>query len=421
MAIDAVERFGEVVKDNPELKNNPALAPLRKALLKEPQAFFAKLRDQLQASRDTAATSLMRLADASLGLGLLTDEIGDKEDALRAFQESLALRERLANNTPQRPDLVLPVVQTLIKIGNLQVMTSRPIEAMASYERARSKAESLVRADPSRVDFHDALASVNLRIGVLHGGTGRQTEALAALEQERGRYERLVAEDPANKAFPIALADALNKLATLRAEMGQLVEAMAAFTKASMISDRLVAEQPENLEVLAQSASLVFQIGQAELRMGRWTEALARYGKAYEVYERLVQANPSNTAFLGELANVQRNIGRTQVSMRNLSQAMASLRPLGRVVRATRWRRPDQHRVPPGAGHQLPRYRPGPESARAESRGDGLAQTVSRDSGTSGSRQPDDDPISERGARKFRSDWRTPPQRRSDRRGDGDL
>ena len=51
MAIDAVKRFGDVVRETPELKNNPALAPLRARLLKEPQAFFKRLRDRLQADK----------------------------------------------------------------------------------------------------------------------------------------------------------------------------------------------------------------------------------------------------------------------------------------------------------------------------------------------------------------------------------
>ena len=51
MAIDAVKRFGDVVRETPELKNDPALAPLRARLLKEPQAFFKRLRDRLQADR----------------------------------------------------------------------------------------------------------------------------------------------------------------------------------------------------------------------------------------------------------------------------------------------------------------------------------------------------------------------------------
>jgi len=78
MAIDAVRRYGDVVRETPELKNNPSLGKLRGKLLKEPQAFFKKLRDRLRADRETTPDSLHRLAEASFDLGQLTDEIGDK-------------------------------------------------------------------------------------------------------------------------------------------------------------------------------------------------------------------------------------------------------------------------------------------------------------------------------------------------------
>jgi hypothetical protein len=43
MAIDAVRHFGDVVRETPELKKNPFLAPLRSKFLKEPQAFYKRL------------------------------------------------------------------------------------------------------------------------------------------------------------------------------------------------------------------------------------------------------------------------------------------------------------------------------------------------------------------------------------------
>ena len=87
MAIDAVKRFRDSVADEPELKNTPALDGLRKRLLKEPLTFFRALRDRFQADGDARTESLARLADASYDLGHLTDEIGDKQDALIAYQE----------------------------------------------------------------------------------------------------------------------------------------------------------------------------------------------------------------------------------------------------------------------------------------------------------------------------------------------
>ena len=85
-AIEAVKRFRDAVAEEPKLKNNTELEDLRKRLLKEPLAFFKSLREQLQADNDTRPEALERLGNAAFELGKLTNEIGDKQDALQAFR-----------------------------------------------------------------------------------------------------------------------------------------------------------------------------------------------------------------------------------------------------------------------------------------------------------------------------------------------
>jgi hypothetical protein len=97
-AIAAVKQFGDAVAKEPELKKNPALEALRKRLMKEPLAFFRALRDRLQADQATTPESLARLASASFDLGSLTYEIGNRQDALAAFQESQTIRQKLADH-----------------------------------------------------------------------------------------------------------------------------------------------------------------------------------------------------------------------------------------------------------------------------------------------------------------------------------
>src|SRR5262249_24387970 len=79
-AIEAVKGFRDAVTGNAELKNTPALEGLRKALLKEPLAFFGGLRQRLQADRSTRPEALARLAEVIHDYAHLTDEIGDKRD-----------------------------------------------------------------------------------------------------------------------------------------------------------------------------------------------------------------------------------------------------------------------------------------------------------------------------------------------------
>src|SRR5262249_35819244 len=90
-AIDAVKRFGEVIAEEPLLKDTRDLVDLRNPLLQEPLTFFRSLRERLQADRDTRPEAVARLARACHELGFLTDEIGDEQDALTGLRESVAI------------------------------------------------------------------------------------------------------------------------------------------------------------------------------------------------------------------------------------------------------------------------------------------------------------------------------------------
>ncbi len=137
-AIDAVKKFRDAVAKEPMLRNNPSLEELRKRLLKEPLAFFRVLREQLVADRDTRPASLERLAMASVDLGQLINEIGDKQDALRADEDALPILERLARENPSVKEIDAHLAASHENIGNLQHEMGLLAKALASLEQARS-------------------------------------------------------------------------------------------------------------------------------------------------------------------------------------------------------------------------------------------------------------------------------------------
>src|SRR5262249_35116078 len=132
-AIDAVKSFGDAVTDSSELKNNRGLESLRKELLKRPLEFFKSPRDQLQAARDTSPQALARLAGASFDLGILTNEIGDTQDALIAHWNALAIRQKLADANPTVTAFQSGVADSHNRIGILLSHTGKTVEAMKSY------------------------------------------------------------------------------------------------------------------------------------------------------------------------------------------------------------------------------------------------------------------------------------------------
>ncbi len=214
-AIEAVRRYGDVVRDTRELKDTPSLAKLRATLLKEPQVFFKELRNRLQADQETTPESLARLATASFDLGDLTKDIGDKEDALRAYEESMAIRQRLARENPSVTAFQIELAASHNNIGVLQSETGRPAEAIESHERALAIRERLARENPSVAQVQLNLARSYNNLGLVQSETGRPVEAMASYTQARAIQERLARENPSVTAFQRELAASHNNIGNL--------------------------------------------------------------------------------------------------------------------------------------------------------------------------------------------------------------
>ena len=234
MAIDAVKRFGDVVRETPELKNNPALAPLRSKLLKEPQAFFKRLRDRLQADRGDDARVARPPGDGEFRPGRAhrrDRRQGGRPASLRGIAGdpgAAGAREPVGHPVPERPGQepqqhrqprkcdgpnsrgagVLHERARAIRSGWQREPVGHPVPErpghcyhnIGLHQRDNGPAgggDGVVRAGP-----HDPRAAVRARtrrsssseanlarshnsIGNLQIETGRPAEALASYEQAR--------------------------------------------------------------------------------------------------------------------------------------------------------------------------------------------------------------------------------------------
>ncbi len=309
MAIDAVRRYGDVVGENRELKTNPGLAKLRATLLNEPQAFFQRLRDRLQADRETTPRSLARLAEATYALGYITNEIGDKEEALRAFEESLRIREKLATENRSDAALQSDLAASHYSVGMLLGLTGRPVEGLASCELARTIIEPLARQNPSDTQRQKELARYCNGIGLLESKTGRLAEALESHERTREIQEQLCRENPAATDNRSALAGSYKNIGLIQIEMGSLSEAAASYQKAHAIWEGLARENPGVIEFEGDLAGSDYAIGALENRTGQPARSLESYKRARAIQEKLVSENPAVTEFQQQLVLTLNGIG----------------------------------------------------------------------------------------------------------------
>jgi tetratricopeptide (TPR) repeat protein len=287
-AIDAVKRFRDAVADNPMLKNSPELEDLRKTLLKEPLAFFKSLREQLQADNDTRPEALARLAAAAFDLGYLTDEIGDKPDAIRAYDAAREIFERLARDHPAVTAYAQDLARTHNNLGNLLATTGDPAGARRAYEAAREIFERLARDHPEMPGYASALGATLNNLAMLDLAARRWLPARALLKQAITWQKQALAANLRHPEYRQSLgmhlrnliqaADALGNDAEIADAWRELAELAASDPARAVLETRLAAviggETPrDNAERLAL-AQRAYDTQRYALAARLWGEAL---------------------------------------------------------------------------------------------------------------------------------------------------
>jgi serine/threonine-protein kinase len=327
MAINAVDRFRDVVVEEPELKNNPALEALRKKLLKEPLAFFKSLREQLQATNDSRPTALARLANAAHDYAHLSDEIGNIQDSLTAHAESLAAWEKIAREHPANPDCQYGLARIENCRANMLVRTGHSDQALTSYSKAQAIHERLAIENPRVVRHQVALAISQSNIGTLQSRTGQAEEALASYGKALAIYERLARENPAEAEPYIDYeAQLYQNLGRVQRETGRYYVALASYQKAIAIDERLARGNPSDTKYLHDLAESYVGLGVLQIDVGDVQAALDSYHKALEIQERLARENGRVIGFQQAVANNHNDIGVLQGKMNRREQALDSFR-----------------------------------------------------------------------------------------------
>lgn len=301
-AIAAVKRFGDTVANNPELKNSLGLHSLRKALLKEPLGFFKSLKGRLEENRSTQKDSLARLAAAADDLGFLTREIGDKQDALIAYEDAKTIWERLAREHPSTIEFQNELAASQRDLGSLLGETGKPQEAIQANQQAIRILEKLVKDNPTETEFQCDLAGTQNNLGGLLTETGQPEAALAAYEAARKIRQKLVRENPEVAEFQFALAQSYNNLGTLFSEIGLSDDAMRSYLEAKRIQKKLARENPTIFQFDYDLANSLLNLGGLFLESNQLPDALAAYEESKEIFRRLAQENPTNSEYSNSLA-----------------------------------------------------------------------------------------------------------------------
>jgi tetratricopeptide (TPR) repeat protein len=139
------------------------------------------------------------------GLAVAYDEVGNVlvaqgklSEALQAYRDSLAIRERLAKADPGNAGWQRELSVSYIKVGEVLVAQGKLSEALQGYRDSLAITERLAKADPGNAGWQRDLAVSHANLAWTHLKLGEAPEALIELRKGREIMARLVAISPTN-------------------------------------------------------------------------------------------------------------------------------------------------------------------------------------------------------------------------------
>ena len=300
-ACAAVEDYLTTISENRLLKSPlPGLQPLRKELLATALKYYEDFVSRHQ--DDTGLRS--DLAAATLRVGEITDQIGSKEEALKAFQRALSIYESLdrADRSHSSRSYRAGQSRCLVRMAMIEAIQGKGALSLSTFKRALGLLGQLHREQPGDPETRADLALANHYMALRLGYQGSPAESLRHLQVAIDLRKKLAEEFPNQLSYRVDLALSLNNLAQALSFNGQTTKAFASVRSANVIQRALVKEHPDEPQLRHTLALSTRGMATILVTLGRWQESKPLFVESEEIMSRIVAENPAVTEFRRVLA-----------------------------------------------------------------------------------------------------------------------
>ena len=247
---------------------------------------------------------------------------GNLEAALKAYQDSLAIREKLAAQDPSNTEWQRDLSVSFNKIGDVQRARGNLDAALEAYGDGLAIAEKLAAQDPSNTEWQRDLSVSFNQIGDVQRARGNLDAALKAYQDSLAIREKLAAQDPSNSRVAARPLGQLRGSATCSARRAIWTRALRP-TRTGSPSPRSWPRRTRatpNGSATSRSAST--RSATCRARGAIWTARSRPTGTALAIREKLAAQDPSNTGWQRDLSVSFERIGDVQSAQGNLEAAL---------------------------------------------------------------------------------------------------
>ena len=178
---------------------------------------------------------------------------GDLALALKAYQNSLAIAEKLAGADPSNSSWQHDHSVTFNKVGNVFNSQGNLASALKAFQNSLTIRDKLAAADPSNSQWQRDLSVSFNNIGDVFSSQGDLAAAFKAYQNSLAIIDKLTAANPSNSQWQRDLSVSYNNLGNVFSSQGDLVAALKAYQNSLAIAEKLAAANPSNTVLAARS------------------------------------------------------------------------------------------------------------------------------------------------------------------------
>jgi serine/threonine protein kinase/tetratricopeptide (TPR) repeat protein len=319
-----LDRFATRLVD--QLEAIPGAEGVRQQLLEDSIDYYR------QFASEAAEEPLLQteLAIAYSKLGGLSDEIGDRQQALASHKKAVALWEESAARDSHNEECARNLARARNDIGQLLAEMGQLAEARQWLDKANALQQSLLVQNPVNAELQAEIAATRTNLGLVLTQLGARGDAAKEFAGAIAIQQPLADSAKASESALRSLAATYNNYALLHSVANPKVAADA-YQKALAIQLKLVKDHSINRLYQGDLARTYSNLGFLASQQKTWKKAELCYTDAIRIQENLVKMSPLAGAYRRDLAISYNNLGMAQSRHDRLAEAESSFRQAVRL------------------------------------------------------------------------------------------
>ena len=253
--------------------------------------------------------------------------LGDTEGALRSYQTSVALLERIAATAPDKRTLRRQLAASYAGLADLMYVKTQLPEALKNYDKAVVLLRGLVNEDQANDQLRKDLAILYSHLGDLKGipggsNLGDTQGALVAHRESLRLREELAAANPTNYEWQYEVASGLSSVGFLTNAIGDTQGASELLRRSIALLEGLAAAEPNNARYRMELLTEYMRFGSVLYDDGQYAEAADFTRRTIKQLEATMAGESKNSLTLYNLATALNFLGRNLTRMGDVKEAL---------------------------------------------------------------------------------------------------